>query len=324
MPAPATHTAALLDSTHGKPKLLVVDDQPINIQLLVQAFAEDYQVFMATSGEQALAVCQSNPPDLVLLDVLMPGMDGFAVCRQLKAQEATSHIPIIFVTARPDAGQETHGLSLGAVDFIAKPINPAVVRARVHTHLTVKFQSDLLKKLVLLDGLSGVFNRRYFDQQLATEWARAARSGLSLSLVLLDVDHFGAYNERHGHQAGDDCLRLIAVTLKSVLRRPADVVARFGGEEFACLLPDTSHEDALALAQAMERRVRQLQLPHSGLPGGDVVSVSVGLGTRVSPHSGQATDLLALADAQLQRAKHSGRGQVCCASLETSPAPLSL
>jgi diguanylate cyclase (GGDEF)-like protein len=322
MNAPATPSAALLDSTHGKPKLLVVDDQPDNIQLLVQAFAGHYQVFMATSGEQALAVCQSNPPDLVLLDVLMPGMDGFAVCRQLKAQEATSHIPIILVTARPDAGQETHGLGLGAVDFISKPVNPAVVRARVHTHLTLKFQSDLLKKLVLLDGLSGVFNRRYFDQQLATEWARAARSGLSLSLVLLDVDHFGAYNERHGHQAGDDCLRLIAVTLKAVLRRPADVVARFGGEEFACLLPDTSHADALALALEMERRVRQLGLPHGGPHGGGVVSVSVGLGTRVSPHSGQASDLLDLASAQLQHAKYSGRGQVRCASLDTAPAPL--
>lgn len=322
MNAPATHAAALLDSTHGKPKLLVVDDQPDNIQQLVQAFAGDYQVFMATSGEQALAVCHSNPPDLVLLDVLMPGLDGFAVCRQLQAQEATAHIPIILVTARPDAGQETHGLGLGAVDFISKPVNPAVVRARVHTHLTLKFQSDLLKKLVLLDGLSGVFNRRYFDQQLTTEWARAARSGLSLSLVLLDVDHFAAYNERHGHQAGDDCLRLIAVTLKSVLRRPADVVARFGGEEFACLLPDTSHEDALALAQEMERRVRQLGLPQGGTQDGGLVSVSVGLGTRVSPHSGQASDLLALAAQQLERAKDSGRGQVCCASLDTAPAPL--
>lgn len=322
MNAPATHTAALLDSTHGKPKLLVVDDQPDNIQLLVQAFAGDYQVFMATSGEQALTVCQSDPPDLVLLDVLMPGMDGFAVCRQLKAQEATAHIPIILVTARPDAGQETHGLGLGAVDFISKPVNPAVVRARVHTHLTLKFQSDLLKKLVLLDGLSGVFNRRYFDQQLATEWARAARSRLSLSLVLLDVDHFGAYNERHGHQAGDDCLRLIAVTLKAVLRRPADVVARFGGEEFACLLPDTSHADARNLALEMERRIRQLALPRGGAQGSEVVSVSVGVGTRVSPHSGQASDLLGLASAQLQQAKHAGRGQVRYASLDTAPAPL--
>jgi diguanylate cyclase (GGDEF)-like protein len=321
MNAPATPSAALLDSTHGKPKLLVVDDQPDNIQLLVQAFAGDYQVFMATSGEQALAVCQSDPPDLVLLDVLMPGMDGFAVCRQLKAQEATAHIPIL-VTARPDAGQETHGLGLGAVDFISKPVNPAVVRARVHTHITLKFQSDLLKKLVLLDSLSGVFNRRYFDQQLATEWARAARSRLSLSLVLLDVDQFSAYNDRHGYQAGDDCLRMIAVTLKSVLRRPADVVARFGGEEFACLLPDTSHEDAQTLALEMERRIRQLGLPYAGGYGAGVVSVSVGLGTRVSPHSGQASDLLSLASAQLELAKSHGRGQVRYASLDTTPAPL--
>ena len=191
----------------------------------------------------------------------MPGMDGFAVCRQLKANPATAAIPIILITTRTDPGTETHGLGLGAVDCISKPLNPDVVRARVHAHLTLKYQADLLKKLVLLDGLSGVFNRRYFDQQLATEWARAARSGLSLSLVLLDVDHFAAYNARYGHQAGDDCLRLIAVTLKSVLRRPADVVARFAGEEFACLLPDTSHADALGLAQTMVQRVQQLRLP---------------------------------------------------------------
>lgn len=322
MNAPTTPSAALLDSTHGKPKLLVVDDQPDNIQLLVQAFAGDYQVFMATSGQQALAVCQSDPPDLVLLDVLMPGMDGFAVCSHLKAQAATAHIPIILVTARPDAGQETHGLGLGAVDFISKPVNPAVVRARVQTHLTLKFQSDLLKKLVLLDSLSGVFNRRYFDQQLASEWARAARSRLSLSLVLLDVDQFSAYNERHGYQAGDDCLRMIAVTLKSVLRRPADVVARFGGEEFACLLPDTSHEDAQTLALEMEHRIRQLGLPYGGGHGAGVVSVSVGVGTRVSPHSGQASDLLSLASAQLELAKSHGPGQVRYASLDTTPAQL--
>jgi len=235
MNAAATHTAALLDSTHGKPKVLVVDDQPLPMELLVQTLCDDYQLYMATSGEQALALCRSDPPDLVLLDVLMPGMDGFSVCKALKANPATAAIPVIFVTARADPGQETHGLSLGAVDFIAKPINPAVVRARVHTHLTLKFQADMLKKLVLLDGLSGVFNRRYFDQQLASEWGRSTRSGLPLSLILVDVDHFSAYNARYGHQAGDDCLRLIAVALKGVLRRPADLVARFAGKNLhAC------------------------------------------------------------------------------------------
>ena len=155
-----TPVAELLDSTHGKPKLLVVDDQPINIQVMHQIFADDYQVFMATSGAQALHICQVNPPDLVLLDVVMPQMDGFAVCSWLQAQEETRNIPVIFVTAHNDPAQETHGLSLGAVDFIAKPVNPAVVRARVKTHLTLKFQSDLLRQLVFMDGLTGVFNRR--------------------------------------------------------------------------------------------------------------------------------------------------------------------
>ena len=159
-----TPVAALLDSSHGKPKLLVVDDQPINIQVMYRCFAGDYQVFMATNGEQALALCKSNPPDLILLDVVMPGVDGYEVCKQLKADSSTQHIPVIFVTAHTDPAQETHGLNLGAVDFIAKPVNPDVVRARVKTHLTLKFQSDLLRRLVFLDGLTGVFNRRYFDQ----------------------------------------------------------------------------------------------------------------------------------------------------------------
>jgi len=306
-----TPVAALLDSTHGKPKLLVVDDQPINIQVMYQAFAGEYQVFMATSGEQALAVCRNNPPDLILLDIVMPGMDGFDVCAALKADDATRHIPIIFVTAHTDAAQETHGLSVGAVDFIAKPVNPDVVRARVKTHLTLKFQSDLLRKLVFLDGLSGVFNRRYFDQQIATEWARSVRNNSPLSLILLDVDYFKLYNDRYGHQAGDDALRMIAVTLKAALRRPADLVARYGGEEFACILPDTSFEDATTLANDLERKIRFLGIPHDKSTVDQVVTISLGLSTREGNTEGDSTGLIGQADSQLYKAKNSGRGKVC-------------
>jgi len=302
---------ALLDSSHGKPRLLVVDDQPINIQVMYQAFAGDFQVFMATNGEQALAICKNNPPDLVLLDVVMPGMDGFEVCTRLKADAATSHIPVIFVTAHNDASEETHGLSVGAVDFIAKPVNPAVVRARVKTHLTLKLQSDVLRKLVFLDGLSGVFNRRYFDQQISIEWARSVRSNSPLSLILLDVDYFKLYNDHYGHQAGDDTLRLIAVTLKSALRRPADLVARYGGEEFACVLPDTSFEDAMNLASELERKVRERATPHATSPVADVVTISIGVATREGNTGGDAPLLIGLADNQLYRAKHTGRGRVC-------------
>jgi diguanylate cyclase (GGDEF)-like protein len=308
---------ALLDSSHGKPKLLVVDDQPINIQVMHQVFGADYQVFMATNGEQALAICQANPPDLVLLDVVMPGMDGFMVCTQLKANPSTRNIPVIFVTAHSDAAQETHGLSVGAVDFISKPVNPAVVRARVKTHLTLKFQSDLLRNLVFMDGLSGVYNRRYFDQQLGVEWARAARNSTPLSLIMVDVDHFKLYNDRYGHQAGDDCLRQVALALKSGLRRPADLVARYGGEEFACILPDTGFADALAMAQDMERMVRARNIPHSLSPFDGVVTASLGLATRTSQGAGDAAALVGLADAQLYQAKQTGRGRVCGAQLGT-------
>ncbi len=311
-----TPVAQLLEGARGKPKLLVVDDQPINIQVMYQAFGSDYQVFMATSGAQALTICKNNPPDLILLDVVMPGMDGFEVCTRLKADEATRHIPVMFVTAHTDAAQETHGLSVGAVDFIAKPVNPDVVRARVKTQLTLKFQSDLLRQLVFLDGLSGVFNRRYFDQQLATEWSRAARNNSPLSLILLDVDFFKRYNDRYGHQAGDDALRNIASALKSCLRRPADLVARYGGEEFACILPETSYDDALAMAHELERRIREKQIPHEDSSVTDVITISVGIATREQGAGGDAQGLIALADNLLYQAKNSGRGKVCGGVME--------
>lgn len=301
----------LLGSSHGKPKLLVVDDQPINIQVMHQVFGGEYQVFMATNGQQALSICQSNPPDLVVLDVVMPGMDGFEVCAQLKANDATRDIPVIFVTAHTDAAQETHGLSLGAVDFIAKPINPAVVRARVKTQLTLKFQSDLLRKLVFLDGLSGVFNRRYFDQQLGVEWGRSARSKTPLSIIMIDVDHFKLFNDRYGHQAGDDCLRQIALGLKSCLKRPGDLVARYGGEEFACILPETPFDDALRLSREMESCVRSQNIPHETSSVCPSVTVSVGLATATPDSIGDAMQLVGLADTQLYLAKRNGRGRVC-------------
>lgn len=306
-----TPIAQILEASHGRPKLLVVDDQPINIQVMHQIFGADFQMFMATSGPQALAICKDNPPDLVLLDIVMPGIDGFEVCTQLKADDATRNIPVIFVTAHNDAAQETHGLDVGAVDFISKPVNPAVVRARVKTHLTLKFQSDVMRKLVFLDGLTGVFNRRYFDQQLGMEMARSVRNSTPLSLIMLDVDFFKRYNDHYGHQAGDDCLRQIALTLKESLRRPADLVARYGGEEFACILPETSFEDALALARDLEQRVRAKNIPHERSDIAQVVTVSLGVSGRDAAGAGDAGVLLAEADVQLYKAKHAGRGRAC-------------
>ncbi len=319
----ASAIAQMLEAPSSKPKLLVVDDQPINIQVMHQIFAAQYQVFMATNGAQALDFCRVNPPDLVLLDIVMPGMDGFEVCAALKTDPGTQDIPVIFVTAHTDAAQETRGLEVGAVDFISKPVNPAVVRARVRTQLTLKFQSDLMRKLVFLDGLTGVFNRRYFDQQLAIEMARSVRAQTPLALIMLDVDFFKRYNDRYGHQAGDDCLRQVAQTLKESLRRPADLVARYGGEEFVCILPETEFEDAMKMARELELNVRQKAIAHEASEAARVVTISLGVAGNSAGTNSDKASLLALADVQLYRAKHAGRGCVCGDSLSLQrSAPL--
>ena len=304
---------------HDKlPSVLIVDDQPINIQALYRIFAPDHRVLMATSGEKALTLCRDDPPDLILLDVVMPTMGGHEVCTRLKADATTRNIPVIFVTSHTDAAEETRGLELGAVDFIAKPVNPAVVRARVKTHLTLKAQSDLLRQLVFIDGLTGVANRRCFDERLGTEWRRASRNAVPLALLMLDVDHFKRYNDRYGHQVGDECLRRVAFAIQASLHRPADMVARYGGEEFACILPETDFEGALTLATGMEQSVRGLQIEHADSDAAKVVTVSLGFAMCRPQPEGDPAQLLALADAQLYRAKHGGRGRACGAVLDAS------
>ncbi len=293
------------------PCVLIVDDQAINIQALYRIFSPDHRVLMATSGEKALVVCKDDPPDVILLDVVMPGMDGHEVCTRLKADPATRDIPVIFVTSHTDAAQETRGLELGAVDFIAKPVNPPVVRARVKTHITLKAQSDLLRQMVFIDGLTGIFNRRCFDERLDTEWRRAARNAGSLALLMVDVDHFKRYNDRYGHQVGDECLRRVASALRGSVLRAGDLVARYGGEEFACILPETDFDGALQLAFNMEKSVRSMQIEHADSDTAEVVTISLGVSVCMPQAYGKVADLLALADAQLYRAKHSGRGQAC-------------
>jgi diguanylate cyclase (GGDEF)-like protein len=293
------------------PRLLVVDDQPANIQAVYQAFSADHQVLMATSGEQALRVAASKQPDLILLDVVMPGMDGHEVCRRLKADEGTRDVPVIFVTAHNDEVAEAQGLALGAVDFISKPINPAIVRARVKTHLTLKAQSDLLRQWVYVDGLTGVRNRRCFDEQLTSEWGRAVRESKALSVILMDVDFFKRYNDHYGHQAGDACLRSVATFLRQAVKRPGDLVARYGGEEFACLLPGTPLEGALGFAQQLGAGVESLGLAHADSAVSEKVTVSLGVCATEGSEPGSAEALLRAADAQLYRAKALGRNRAC-------------
>lgn len=309
------------DQPQRRPKLLVVDDQPINIQVLYQVFCADHQVLMATSGAQALETCKIMQPDLVLLDVEMPAMHGHEVCRRLKDDIATRDIPVIFVTAQNDEAAETRGLDAGALDFISKPINPRIVRARVRTHLTLKFQSDLLRHWVYIDSLTGVPNRRQFDESLTVEWGRATRQGTALSVVLLDVDFFKRYNDRYGHQAGDVCLQRVAATLKASLKRPGDLIARYGGEEFVCLLPDTDLCGALQLAERLGQQVLAQQIEHAASDVAPVLTVSLGVCSKAAGPEGSAAEFLREADAQLYLAKARGRNRACGVELRSaSPA----
>ena len=294
-----------------KPRLLLVDDQPINIQALYALFADDYQVFMATSGPQALSLCRDQQPDLLLLDVQMPGMDGYEVCRRLKADPELRDLPVVFVTAHSDAQAETHGLELGAVDFISKPFNPTVVRARVKTHLLLKLQGDLLREMVFVDGLTGVYNRRHFDARLASEFQRAKRNGSNLGLLVADVDYFKRFNDYYGHLAGDDALRRVAALMKDQLKRPGDFVSRFGGEEFACVLPETDLFGALALSVGIEAAVRAAQIPHATSDVGAHLTISLGVAVMGPKAERLAGELVEAADQQLYEAKALGRGRVC-------------
>lgn len=298
----------VLSTLPARPRLLVVDDQPINIQTLYQIFHADHEVFVATSGEQALAFCRGNPlPDLILLDVVMPGLDGLAVCQQLKADPVLANIPVIFVTACMDPADETRALEAGGVDFITKPVNPMVVRARVKTHLTLKAQEDFLRSLVFIDGLTGVANRRRFDEALLSEWRQCRRAGTPLALLMIDIDHFKRYNDHYGHPTGDACLQQVAAVLKAAMQRACDLVARYGGEEFVCLLPGCDQAPALAKAQALQAALAARGIAHEASPTAAWVTLSIGVAVAQPQAGGSPAALVAAADAALYSAKHRGR-----------------
>lgn len=293
-----------------RPRLLVVDDQTLNIRVLHQIFHEQAEVLMATSGQQALEVAAREKPDLILLDIVMPDLDGLAVCRRLKAMPEVADVPVIFITAQNSAAEETAGLEAGAVDFITKPVNPAVVRARVNTHLLLRAQSRKLKEIAFTDGLTGIANRRRFDEALAREWSTAARERSELALILIDIDHFKAFNDHHGHQSGDDALRWVAQTLKQALRRPADLLARYGGEEFICLLPRCSLPEAMATAEHLRSAVASGAYPHARSPTAPYLTVSLGVAALRPDATSAPATLLENADAQLYEAKRQGRNTI--------------
>lgn len=290
--------------------ILVVDDSPENLQVISAVLKEHYKVKVAISGERALALATvPEPPDLILLDVMMPGMDGYEVCTRLKNNPATARIPVLFVSSRDEEEDEARGLSLGAIDYIVKPIRPSIVQARVRNHIELKRSRDLLERLTTQDHLTGISNRRRFDDYLEVEWRRAAREQVPISLISIDIDHFKAFNDHYGHPRGDHCLIHVARSLASCVTRPSDLVARCGGEEFACVLPATDSAGAEKLAEQMRAGILAQCLEHAHSSTHSHVTISLGVATTVPQADEPVQALIDLADAALYEAKSAGRNR---------------
>jgi len=298
-----------------KHRLLIVDDQSANIRVIAEALRDEYELFFATNGAKALEIATGNDIELVLLDVVMPDLDGFEVCRRLKADERTAKIPVIFVTAREEMSDETRGFDVGAVDYITKPIRPPIVHARVRMHLELKQARDLLESMASIDGLTAIANRRRFDVVLAQEWKRAVRSGSAISLAMIDVDEFKKFNDCYGHARGDECLRSVAGVLQSITRRPPDLAARYGGEEFAIVLPDTEAEAMPLLLGRLLDGVRELGIEHQRSSCSGNVTVSVGAVTLQPQREGDPSSAVEAADRLLYEVKRGGRNHAVHADL---------
>jgi diguanylate cyclase (GGDEF)-like protein len=308
--------------------ILVVDDDPGSIQLMGRILAEVGALRFASNGTDAVRLVRECPPDLVLLDAEMPGMSGFKVFDALKAVPELADVPVIFVTNHSETAFEVTALEMGAADFIAKPVSPPLVLARVKTHLRMKSLADQLRHNAATDSLTGIANRRQFDDWLKREWLRTRRHGYALSLLLIDVDHFKLYNDRYGHQRGDMCLKKVARSIENTARRTADLVARCGGEEFGVLLPHTPRRGADYMAHRMLEAVSGLGIAHEASPTDSHLTVSIGIGCYddasdcwVSADAGASTsakaavgpsetELLLAADKALYAAKRAGRAQV--------------
>jgi diguanylate cyclase (GGDEF)-like protein len=287
----------------NKPVILIVDDVPSNIQMLAGILKEEYKIKVAINGERALELSVLDPlPDLILLDVEMPQMNGYDVLKKLKEEEKTKNIPVIFVTGNDTIYDEEKGLLAGAVDYITKPVRPAIVKARINTHITLKSQRDELMYIALHDKLTGLYNRHYLTEIGDLKFARAKRHNEDLSVIMSDVDHFKAVNDTYGHLAGDKVLQAMGALLNKT-KRAEDLTARYGGEEFVIVLEHCNANSAKDKAD--EIRVELLKMNIDGI----CVTASFGVAQLNKEHK-NFEDLLKDADTALYKAKESGRNRV--------------
>jgi diguanylate cyclase (GGDEF)-like protein len=295
---------------HHAQSVAIIDDSQENILELSDILKDFCIVMTATTGMKGLELIFSQNPDVVLVDARLDDMDGFEVCRILKADPRTEDIPIIFISSQRTEEDERIGLTAGAIDFINKPFSPLIVAARIKNHLRMKEQSDFLRNLSMTDGLTGLANRRQLDKYLDAEWRRCARISAPFSLIMIDIDYFKPYNDSYGHLQGDECLKAVANALSGTIQRPGDILARFGGEEFLAILPGIDLKGAVYLAEKMRQSVSSLGMPHKASLVADHVTISAGVATEPSCRDKSTHELVKVVDDQLYRAKSSGRNRV--------------
>jgi diguanylate cyclase (GGDEF)-like protein len=302
------------NSELSKLTLMVVDDYQSNLQAMNALFEFQYQMVLQDNAQDAINYATQHEVDLILLDVDMPLMDGFEACTAFKSNPMTAHIPIIFVTAADSSDEEVKGLLLGAVDYVVKPVNLTILRARVRNHMELIYYRKQLEILSCVDGLTGASNRRQLDTMLLQHYASTIRFGHCLTILMIDIDDFKPYNDTYGHVKGDQCLKEVAHTIMSVRRRETDIVGRYGGEEFSVILPNTDSAGGLVIANMLLERIQQLKIEHAGNSAHNIVTVSIGLASFEAKHQDHQDltleDFVDQADQQLYKAKLSGKNCV--------------
>ena len=299
------------DIINKKSKVLAIDDDSTMLLVLESILASEWEFLSADCGEEGLKKAMSEIPDLILLDLLMPGMDGFQVLDALKKAAETQNIPVIIVAADNTEATEEKCFNMGAADYITKPFRTIIIRARVKNQLQILSQIRTIERLGLIDPLTNIRNRRSFNDRLTTEWRRCLREKLPLSFLMVDVDKFKNYNDTYGHPQGDTLLKSLAMVFESLARRPADIVARLGGEEFGLLLPETGLKPALEIAENIRSSVEELRIMTADRKTETRTTVSIGAASCIPTENMLSEELVSRADEFLYQAKKSGRNRVC-------------
>jgi diguanylate cyclase (GGDEF)-like protein len=292
-----------------KNTLLVVDDENVNLKVLNHILGQEYTIYTAKNGISAIEKVREYKPDLILLDIMMPDMDGYQTLSTIRADEEIKNIPVIFITGLDSDEDEEKGLSLDAADYITKPFSAAIVKLRVQHQIQIINQLRTIERLSMIDQLTNIPNRRCFDDRLQMEWKQAIRDQTPISILMMDIDKFKNINDAYGHQQGDIILKIVAQTFPKAFRRPADFAARWGGEEFIALLPNTPMDGAIEIAEKIRSEIENIEIPY--YEGVIIkITISIGVNSLIPTHTSSLNAFISNSDKALYAAKEAGRNMV--------------